>query len=176
MASPQPNPVDGGTVEGYGSAVPDGPSVQAVAEIPRPTRRQQARLMRRLLQTPESALAEIAERYGPICTLGGGPFRLVVIGSPSLIHALLMQPNDRYHWGSRISPFRFVVGPTSLLVSDGPDHRRRRGAVQHAFSRRRLNRWIPMIVDRTDAAVDQLLATVPASGPRRPVPDSVVAS
>ena len=123
--------------------------------------------MRRLLATPESSLREIAERYGPICRLGGGPFRLVVVGSPSLIHELLMQPNDRYQWGSRLSPFRFVIGPTSLLVSDGAEHRRRRGAVQHVFSRRRLNRWLPMIVERTDAAIDQLLATSPS--PTMPV-------
>ena len=43
-----------------------------------------------------------------------------------------------------------------MIVSDGADHRRRRGAVQAGFGRRRLNSWIPMIVEHTDAAIDGL--------------------
>jgi cytochrome P450 len=74
-----------------------------------------------------------------------------------------MQPSDRFKWGTRFSPFPFVVGKHTMIASDGPDHRRRRGAVQLAFGRRRLNRWIPLIVERTDAAIDELL-TVGTSG------------
>ena len=55
----------------------------------------------------------------------------------------------------------FVVGRESMIVSDGADHRRRRSSVQGAFSRRRLNGWIPMIIDRTDAAMDRLLDDTP---------------
>ena len=43
-----------------------------------------------------------------------------------------------------------------MIVSDGDDHRRRRSSVQSAFSRRRLNGWIPMILEQTDAAIDRL--------------------
>jgi cytochrome P450 len=125
--------------------------------IPRPPCRDQVRLIRRLLQTPQASLDEITQSYGPICALGAGPLRLVVVGSPALINELLMQPNDRYRWGTRLSPFPFVVGKYTMIASDGAEHRRRRGAVQHAFGRRRLNRWIPMIVERTDVAIDELL-------------------
>ena len=127
--------------------------------VPRPTRREQVRLMRRLLSTPQSALDDMAAAYGPICGLGAGPLRMTIIGQPSLIRELLMLPNDRFTYDIPISPFGFVVGKTTMISSDGDDHRRRRGSVQQAFSRRRLERWIPMIIDRTDAAVDQLLAT-----------------
>ena len=127
--------------------------------IPRPRRRDQFGLLRRLLRTPESVLHELDGSYGPICGMGAGPLRVVVVGSPSLIHALLMQPNDRFRADTPLSPFPFVVGKHTMIASDGADHRRRRGAVQHAFGRRRLNRWIPMIVERTDAAIDALLAT-----------------
>jgi len=88
---------------------------------------------------------------------------MVVVGSPPLIHDVLMQPNDRYRWDTRLSPFPFVIGKCTMIASDGPDHRRRRGAVRQAFGRRRLQRWIPMIVERTDVAIDDLLA----SGARR---------
>ncbi len=127
--------------------------------IPQPPRREQIALIRRLLRTPQTALDELAERFGPICALGAGPLRMVVVGSPPLIHDVLMQPNDRYRWDTRLSPFPFVVGKHTMIASDGPDHRRRRGAVQQAFGRRRLQRWIPMIVERTDVAIDDLLAS-----------------
>ena len=126
--------------------------------IPRPSRRDQVRLIRRLLDTPQKALDELDVTYGPIVGMGGGPLRLVTIGSPELIRELLLQPNDRFRWDTPLSPFPFVVGKHTMIASDGPDHRRRRGAVQQAFGRRRLSRWIPMIVERTDAAVDELLA------------------
>lgn len=126
--------------------------------IPRPSRRDQVRLIRRLLDTPQKALDELDVTYGPIVGMGGGPLRLVTIGSPELIRELLLQPNDRFRWDTPLSPFPFVVGKHTMIASDGPDHRRRRGAVQQAFGRRRLSRWIPMIVERTDAAIDDLLA------------------
>lgn len=127
--------------------------------IPRPPRIEQVRLIRQLLRTPHPALDEIAERYGPVCRLGAGPLRLVVVGSPRLIRDLLLQPSDRFRYATPLSPFPFVVGTTTMIASDGSDHRRRRGAVQHAFGRRRLSRWIPMIVERTDVAIDDLLDT-----------------
>ena len=130
--------------------------VEMVA-IPRPARREQVRLIRRLLQTPQTVLDELNESFGPVCGLGAGPLRMVVVGSPKLIRELLMQPNDRFRWDTRLSPFPFVVGKRTMIASDGPDHRRRRGAVQQGLGRRRLNRWIPMIVERTDAAIDELL-------------------
>ena len=132
--------------------------ISEIEAIPRPPRRDQARLIRRLLQTPQTALDELNESFGPICGLGAGPLRMVVVGSPALIRELLMQPNERFRWGTRFSPFPFVIGKHTMIASDGPDHRRRRGAVQQAFGRRRLSRWIPMIVERTDAAIDELPA------------------
>ncbi len=125
--------------------------------IPRPLRHQQVRLMRGLLKTPQTVLDELSESFGPICAMGAGPLKVVVVGSPRLIRELLMQPNDRFRWDTPLSPFPFVVGKLTMIASDGPDHRRRRGAVQHAFGRKRLNRWIPMIVERADEAIDELL-------------------
>ncbi len=131
----------------------------ARSSIPRPPRRDQFRLMRRLLDTPQSALDELAGSFGPIVGLGAGPLRMVVIGSPPLIRELLMHPNDRFRWDTPLSPFPFVVGKHTMIASDGADHRRRRGPAQQAFGRRRLSRWIPMIVERVDAAVGELLAS-----------------
>ena len=60
--------------------------------------------------------------------------------------------------GAPFNVLGFVVGPGSMIVSDGADHRRRRGSVQAAFSRRRLEGWIPVIMERTDAAIDRVAA------------------
>ena len=65
---------------------------------------------------------------------------------------------DAYRWGHRynVVGVRLVVGKGSMIVSDGADHGRRRRASQSAFSRPRLDGLIPMIVDRTDVAIDAL--------------------
>ena len=54
--------------------------------IPRPPRRDQLGLLRRLLRTPESVLDELDGSSGPIGGMGAGPLRVVVVGSPSAPH------------------------------------------------------------------------------------------
>lgn len=96
-------------------------------------------------------LSELSESFGPVCGMGLGPLRIVVVGAPRLIRELLMQSNHRFRADTPLGPFPFIVGKHTMIASDGADHHRRRGAVQQAFGRRRLNRWIPMIAERTDA-------------------------
>ena len=124
-----------------------------------PPWRDQLRLIRGLFREPVPVLDEVAARYGSMCMLGTGPLRLAIVGDPAGIRELFAMPNDRFRWGHKFNVLAFVVGDESLIVSDGDLHKRRRGAVQAAFSRRRLNRWIPMIVERTDAAIDGLVAS-----------------
>lgn len=127
--------------------------------LPRPPAREQARLLRRLFADPAPVLTELQQAHGPVCGLGAGPVRLAIVGSAAAARELLMMPVDRFRWNHKFNVLGFVVGDASMIVSDGDDHRRRRSSVQAAFGRRRLEGWIPMIVDRTDAAVDQLVAT-----------------
>ena len=134
--------------------------------IPRPGTADNLRLVRKLFSDPPVALDEINATYGPICGLGSGPMRVVVIGGPELIQQLFATPMDSFHWAHKFNVvgLRFVIGRTSMIVSDGADHDRRRAPAQPAFARRRLNEWIPMIVGRTDAAIDQLRIDLPADG------------
>jgi cytochrome P450 len=136
------------------------PTLQ-VGPLPAPPLRAQPGYLRRLFRDPQPVLDELNERYGPLVGLGAGPVRLAVVGDPVALRELFGLPSASFRWGHRFNVLGFVVGERSMIVSDGPDHRRRRSSVQAAFSRRRLNRWIPMIVARTDAAVDGLLATLP---------------
>lgn len=123
---------------------------------PRPGLRDHIRLARRLLHDPAPALDELRERWGPVVRLGGGPARLAIVGSAAAIADVHALPTDHFRWGHKFNVLGFVVGDSSMIVSDGDDHRRRRGAVQPAFGRRRLNGWIPMIVEQADAVIDDL--------------------
>ena len=134
--------------------------------IPRPARRDNVRLIRMLFSDPPVALDEINATYGPICSLGGGPMQVVVVGGPGLIQQLFATPVESFHWAHKFNVvgLRFVIGRTSMIVSDGADHDRRRAPAQPAFARRRLNDWIPMILDRADAAIDRLVTDFPGDG------------
>jgi cytochrome P450 len=105
-------------------------------------------------------LDELRSQYGPMIGFGGGPMRVAVVGDPAALRELFAMPTSSFRWGHKFNVLGFVVGEGSMIVSDGPDHKRRRSSVQGAFSRRRLNGWIPMIVERTDAAVDALASNL----------------
>ncbi|MFN0092129.1 MAG: cytochrome P450 [Acidimicrobiales bacterium] len=105
-------------------------------------------------------LDEIAERYGSMCGFGAGPLRMAVVGDPAALRELFAMPTDHFRWGHKFNVLGFVVGKESMIVSDGDDHARRRASVQAAFSRRRLNGWIPTIVERTDQSIDQLTGSL----------------
>jgi cytochrome P450 len=151
------------------SEVADAPDEQTVGvtvvqPLPTPPLRAQAGLLRRLFSEPQPVLDELRGAYGPMVGLGGGPVRLAVIGDPTALRELFGMPTSDFRWGHKFNVLGFVVGGSSMIVSDGADHKRRRGSVQSAFSRKRLNGWIPMIVEQTDLAVDRLEATLPADG------------
>lgn len=124
--------------------------------LPAPPRRHQPALIRRILSDPAPVLDEVAERYGPMCGFGAGPLRMAVVGDPAAMRELFAMPTEHFRWGHKFNALGFIVGKESMIVSDGDDHARRRASVQTAFSRRRLNGWIPTIVERIDRMTDQL--------------------
>lgn len=125
--------------------------------LPAPAWWHQLALIRRLLTDPTPVLDELAQRYGSMCRFGAGPMRIAVVGDPAALREMFAMPTEHFRWGHKFNVLGFVVGKESMIVSDGDDHARRRASVQTAFSRRRLNGWIPMIVERTDAAIDRLV-------------------
>jgi hypothetical protein len=129
-----------------------------VTPLPRPSARTNLRLLRRLLRDPRPALDELTATVGPVAGLGLGPMRLAVVGDPVALGELFSTPTESFRWGHRFNTLGFVVGDESMIVSDGPDHRRRRASVQAAFGRRRLDGWIPIVVEEADRTVDELTA------------------
>jgi hypothetical protein len=128
----------------------------AVDKLPGPRGPSQFGYLRRLLSDPQPVLEELRDRYGSVFGMGAGPMRVAVVGDPAALAALFATSTDSFRWGHKYNVLGFVVGSSSLIVSDGADHKRRRSSVQVAFSRRRLNGWIPTIVEQTDAAIDGL--------------------
>ena len=126
--------------------------------LPSPTAVSQVGALRRLFTDPQPALDELVKAHGPNVGLGFGPLRMAIIGDPATIRELFSMPSSRFRWNHKFNLLAVVVGPGSMIVSDGDDHKRRRSSVQAAFSRRRLGGWIPMIVDRTDRTIERLLA------------------
>jgi cytochrome P450 len=83
--------------------------------------------------------------------------RIAVVGDPGALRDLFGTPTEAFRWNHKFNALAVVVGSGSMIVSDGADHMRRRSSVMAAFSRRRLNGWIPMILERTDAVIDELV-------------------
>lgn len=137
----------------------------AGASLPSPPRvrlREQPGLFRLGLTSPHRFLDELCDRYGPVCALGVGPMRVVVIGDPATLSEMFALSTEHFRWRHKFNWFASVVGKGSMLTNDDPEHTRLRQAVQAGFSRRRLNHWIPMIVDRTDVAVNDLIERTPS--------------
>lgn len=135
------------------SAMVDGQGPMRAPPSP-PWRRQPA-LLRRMFRQPQEVLDELRREHGPIVALGAGPLRMVVVGEPVALKEMFAMSTESFRWNHRFNVLGFVVGKQSMIVSDGDLHRRRRRAVQSAFSRKRLNGWIPMILERADAAADR---------------------
>ncbi len=147
------------------------PTQTPIRLIPGPRGRDNLRRFRHLFSDLGPALDELSTTYGPICRVGLPGLRVVVIGDPALAQEMFSMKAETFRWGHKFNVVgvRFVVGKRSMIVSDGADHRRRRSAVQRAFTRPRLNSWIPMIVDRSDAAIDSVVSQLDDQSSDRPI-------
>jgi cytochrome P450 len=110
---------------------------------------------------PCAPLDALSAQFGPTFEIGLGPLRLVVVGDPEHARELMSTEESAFRWGRVARNLGMVVGRTSIILSDGSEHRRRRSLVQPGFARRRLDSWNPLVVAETDRIVGE---TVAASG------------
>ncbi|MBV9951635.1 MAG: cytochrome P450, partial [Acidimicrobiia bacterium] len=59
-----------------------------------------------------------------------------------------------FEWAPAFRVLEVVDGPTALVLSDGADHKRRRRLVQPAFSMKRIDAHLGVIVEELDRALD----------------------
>jgi cytochrome P450 len=121
------------------------------------------RALRGLTSDPCPALDDLVAEHGPTFVVRAGPLTLAVVGDPAHLAPLLATTTDAFRWGHPFNVLGFIVGPGSMIVSDGEDHRRRRGATQPGFARRRLDAWIPLVVAETDRLIDDTLLPAAAA-------------
>ncbi len=115
------------------------------------------RAARGILDAPVPTVQALAERYGRSFAVHAGPVQIGIVGDRLLVKELLAGPQERFRWGPMFRiPLGVFVGPSSILVSDGEDHARRRRLVQPAFALRRLQSWRTAILAEIDEMIDAL--------------------
>ncbi|SFN56588.1 hypothetical protein SAMN05216207_1016144 [Pseudonocardia ammonioxydans] len=94
--------------------------------------------------------------------LAGYRRRGPVIGLGQFVHLLGPEANrfviahsELFRWREAFEGLIPVDGPTSLIVSDGAAHRRRRRLVQPALHHRQIDTYLDNMADSADAVVDR---------------------
>ena len=103
-----------------------------------------------LWRDPLGFLERISAQYGDLAQLRVGPYRLVFVNHPDLIHEVLVTKNSSFVKGRVLDQARDVFGQ-GLLTSEGDFHKRQRKLIQPAFHRRRIEAYADAMA--SDAAV-----------------------
>ncbi len=105
-----------------------------------------------LRRDPLRYLERIAARYGDLAHLRVGPYRLVYVNHPDLVHEVLVAKDASFIKGRALDQAKEVFGK-GLLTSEGEFHKRQRRLIQPAFHRRRVEAYAEaMAADAAAAA------------------------
>jgi cytochrome P450 len=99
-------------------------------------------------------MQEVHERHGPVVDLGYGSSRMVLVFGAEANEHVISKAASCFEWGEAMQALVAVDGPTALVVSDGDDHRRRRRLVQPAFSIKRVDAHLGLVVNEVDRALE----------------------
>lgn len=110
----------------------------------------------RLFRSPHTSAQALHREFGEVVATGLGPLRFVFLFGPDANRLLLSERTEAFLWGPALRALLPVDGPTALVLSDGDDHKRRRRIVQPAFAQRRIEAYVPGMVDEVDRAIDDL--------------------
>ncbi|HET6209029.1 MAG TPA: cytochrome P450 [Jatrophihabitans sp.] len=124
--------------------------------LPGPSGLGQLRYLKGFLGNPYQALLDLHRRYGPVCQFGFAGQRYVLLLGAEANQLLLTDSPDRPQFLSRdvLSLLIPVVGSCAMVVSDGADHRRRRSLVQPAFARKRIQGYVPVMLEEINRTID----------------------
>jgi cytochrome P450 len=106
-----------------------------------------------MVTNPFKEIERLSARYGRICQFGAGPLRYVAVFGADANELILSTATDSFTWREALESLIVVDGDTALIVSDGEDHRRRRRLVQPAFATRRINGYVPIMLEEFDATI-----------------------
>lgn len=113
----------------------------------------------RFARAPTAFLEDCHARFGDSFTLrvwGFGWGRVVVFSRPEHIRKIFTAPPDSTEVGTSNRMLRPFLGDGSLLLMDGPRHRRERKLLMPAFHGDRMRAYADIIRNVTDEAIDEL--------------------
>ncbi|OLF18756.1 cytochrome P450 [Actinophytocola xanthii] len=103
---------------------------------------------------PGEFLRWLHRRRGPVVSLGFGSSRYVyLLGAEA--NRFVFANDELFRMREAFAALVPVDGETSLIVSDGPDHRRRRRLVQPAMHHRQVDQYVRVMVDTADETIDR---------------------
>src|ERR1700712_3896209 len=91
------------------------------------------------LRRPHELALELRRDYGNVVRVGRWPWTYVYVFGADANREILGEGHDRFTWGEVLRVLEPVDGPTALVLTDGPEHQRRRRLVQPAFATRRVD-------------------------------------
>lgn len=96
-------------------------------------------------------LERVYRSFGPVVDVGYRiPLRAVYLFGPEANQHVLGDNAANFTWREAFRLLEVVDGPTSLVMSDGDAHRRRRRLVQPAFSVKRIDAHLDLVVAELD--------------------------
>lgn len=104
-----------------------------------------------LRNDPLGYLERMAARYGDLARFRVGPYRLVLVSHPDLVHEVLVAKDSSFVKGRILDQARDVFGQ-GLLTSEGEFHRRQRRLIQPVFHRRRIDAYAGIMAADAAAA------------------------
>jgi cytochrome P450 len=103
---------------------------------------------------PGEFLRMLHRRRGPVVRVGAGRRRYAYVFGPEA-NRFVFANDDLFTMREAFGGLVPVDGETSLIVSDGPDHKRRRRLVQPAMHHRHVDQYRQIMTRSADEAIDR---------------------
>lgn len=124
-----------------------------MARIPGPKLWQQSGVALGMLRDPSGLLMELRAKYGNVVRFGAGSRAFVALFGTEANRYLLQENPENFTWREALQSLIVIDGDTALVVTDGPEHKRRRRMVQPAFAIRALDGYLEGMVDVAEAEI-----------------------
>lgn len=119
----------------------DGPKAKGIRRI--------LRILRLILQ-PTKYMDDSVRRYGPMFQIGSeSASPLVYVGDPEVVKEIFALDDDKVITGQGNGVLETMVGKHSILLLDGPPHKRQRKLLMPPFHGEQLRAYAQLICDIT---------------------------
>ena len=99
------------------------------------------------MRDPSGLLVDLRAKYGNVVRWGVGRFQYTALLGADANRYLLSENPENFTWREALKSLIVVDGDTALVVTDGPEHKRRRRMVQPAFALRALDGYLDGMID-----------------------------